>query len=569
MEANFGFHFSFSGNTNKVIQPTTKGDFTMKSENKIFNLYTDYTQLTKNKPQLRLEISDSLPVDDPVILHQQVCSQMDFSVLENTYSKLGDKPDIPPSLMFTIVSFAYSLGVFSTRQMESAFTNDRRCIWLLGNHKAPDHSTISRFKSRHLVDGVMENLLEQLVKFYQKIGEVRFSDMFIDGTKFEANANPYSFVWMRAVKGNRLKMYEKIKIHLPFFEDRYGLAYEFEAHNALELLRNLHNLISEMAKSQKIIFVYGSGKRKSLIQRDLEKLTEWIKRERDYQIKEDTAKGRNSFSKTDTDATFMVMKKDHMRNEQLRPGYNIQAGVEGEYILHVQVFQDSTDMRTMIPFLKSFDDSYHQKPDLCLDAGYESEENYEYLKSAGYYSYIKPANYEQSKKRKFKKNIGKRENMDYDPQADEYTCAMGKKLKVTGRKNEKTKTGYIREVTIYESEGCQNCPLRKECTKARPENNKRLQVSKKFIEHREESLGRITSEEGIKMRINRSIQSEGAFGWIKANYGFKRFLMRGQPKVSVEVQLLAFALNVKKLHNKIQNGRTGKTIHEVKIACEK
>ena len=562
-----GFRFYFSGIIMLSHQFFQKGGIIMEPEKSgIFELHSDYTQLGDLKPDLSVEISTTLPKDDPVILHRRVCEAMDFTKLLATYSKYGDKPDLAPPLMFMIVSFAYSLGIFSTREIEKACLNDRRFFWLLGGRKAPDHSSVCRSRSGHLIGGTMQDLHEQQVKLYQKLGEVRLENMFIDGTKLEANANPYSFVWMRAVRGSQGKMYEKIKTHLPVLEERYGLDYDFEAFDPAGLLMILWKKLVEKAQEQGIVFVSGIGKRKTQLQKDMEIVTEWHKREIGYLRKGEIAGDRSSYSKTDRDATFMVMKKDHMRNEQLRPGYNVQAGVEGEYVLSVQVYQTTTDSRTLIPFLDGFYDPYGHKPDLCLDAGYESEEIYDYLEREGYFAFIKPANYEQSKTRKYKGNIGKRENMAYDPKKDQYTCAQGRKLSVVGKKVEKTKTEYQREVTIYESKTCNRCPLRSRCTKAKKGNPKRLQVSKKFVAYREQSLERITSERGIKMRVNRSIQAEGVFGWIKANYGFKRFLLRGRNKVSAEIQLFAFALNVKKLHNKIQSGRTGKTLHEIKTS---
>lgn len=513
-----------------------------------------------------MEISTTIPVDDPVILHREICSRMDFSKLLATYSKFGDKPDIPPPVMFSVISFSYLMGAFSTRDIEDICRTDLRFIWLLGGRKAPDHSSVCRFRSGHLTGGVMEDLHEQQIKLYHQLGEVPLKDMFIDGSKFEANANPYSFVWMRAVKGNRLKMYEKIKLWLPVLEQRYALDYDFDAWDAAELLKTIWVQLHQMALAAGVVFVSGIGKRKTQVQRDMETVMGFHKREIEYLSKAETAGDRNSYSKTDRDATFMVMKKDHMRNEQLRPGYNVQAGVEGEYVLSVKVYQTTSDASTLLSFLDDFYASYSHKPDLCLDAGYESEEIYDYLDREDFYAFIKPANYEQSKTRKFKNNIGKRENMAYDPKRDRYTCAKGRKLSVIGTRREKTKSGYEREVTIYESKTCNRCEFREKCTKAKPGNRKRLHVSKKFVAYREESLARITSERGIGMRVNRSIQAEGAFGWIKANYGFKRFLMRGRHKVLVEVQLFAFALNVKKLHNKIQNGRIGKSLHDVEAS---
>lgn len=178
-------------------------------------------------------------------------------------------------------------------------------------------------------------------------------------------------------------------------------------------------------------------------------------------------------------------------------------------------------------------------------------------------SYIKPANYEISKTRKYKKDIGRAENMDYDKDTDTYTCHNGKKLEVNYIKKEKTRTGYEREVTVYTCQECSGCPCKKECIKGNhckiplEDRSKNLYVSKKFLQYREEDLERIQSEEGCELRMNRSIQVEGSFGELKQNSGFRRFLCRGTQNVTAETILLAFAHNVNKLHHKIQAERTG------------
>jgi len=124
----------------------------------------------------------------------------------------------------------------------------------------------------------------------------------------------------------------------------------------------------------------------------------------------------------------------------------------------------------------------------------------------------------------------------------------------------KSKTGFESEITYYECEGCEGCPYKKKCTRSK--GNRTLQVSKTFIEQRKASLERITSEKGILLRLNRSIQSEGAFGVIKQDYGFRQFLLRGSKKVLTEILLVAMGYNVNKLHNKIQGNRTGRQLFE-------
>lgn len=186
--------------------------------------------------------------------------------------------------------------------------------------------------------------------------------------------------------------------------------------------------------------------------------------------------------------------------------------------------------------------------------GYESEEAYCFLDKNEQKYFIKPQIYDKWKKRSFKKDISKRENMEYNSEEDFYICHNGKKLKPIFIKERTNKNGYKSEITVYECEDCTGCPYKEKCTKSK--NNKRLNVSKKFIEKRNKSLENITSEQGILYRMNRSIQVEGAFGVLKNDYGFQRFLLKSKTKVKLEILLLCIGYNINKLHSKIQNNRT-------------
>lgn len=148
---------------------------------------------------------------------------------------------------------------------------------------------------------------------------------------------------------------------------------------------------------------------------------EFKERQEKYDTHNELFSGRNSYSKTDTDATFMYMKDDHMRNAQLRPAYNVQIGVESEYVAGVGIFQDRNDILTLIPFLEGIEKGLCRRyKNIVADSGYESEENYLYIESKQQTCYIKPQTYEQWKKKSFKKDIRKRENMKYDVENDEY-----------------------------------------------------------------------------------------------------------------------------------------------------
>lgn len=299
-------------------------------------------------------------------------------------------------------------------------------------------------------------------------------------------------------------------------------------------------------------------------QRYLELFQRYLKRQTIYDWHTASFPGRNNYCKTDSDATFMHMKDDHMRNAHLKPGYNVQIGVDSEYIVVVDILQDWNDVWTLVPFLKRMKEKLgFNYPGVTVDSGYESEEGYCYLREEGEKPYIKPQTYEKWKKRSFKQDISKRENMTYNQVSDTYICYAGKELRVLCLKKQRSKSGYESEVTVYECEDCAGCPYKDKCTKA----NKHLYVSKSFLEKREESYRNIQSEKGIKYRTNRSIQVEGAFGVFKNDYGFQRFLLRGKKKVKLEILLLSMGYNLNKLHKKIQNERTGSYLFDLKASA--
>ena len=254
-----------------------------------------------------------------------------------------------------------------------------------------------------------------------------------------------------------------------------------------------------------------------------------------------------------------------MRNSQLKPGYNMQIGVEGEYIVGLDISSERSDQLTFIPFLDKLRENISQKfENLIADAGYESEENYEYLEKNKQNTFIKPQTYENMKKRCFKNNISKRQNMNYDEMNDKYTCHNNKILSVIGKKTKRSKSGYEADVTIYECEDCYDCQYKSKCTKAK--GNKKLYVSKKFVQKRLKSLKNITSPKGIMLRTNRSIQVEGAFGVLKEDHVVNRFLTRGKNNVKTEFTLLCFGYNINKFHHKIQEDRCGISLHEIKAS---
>lgn len=527
---------------------------------------------TKNSGNYQLVIPMNfeilIPKDDSVRLLSQITEELDYRNLAMAYSIKGRNPAIPPKIMFQVLVYAYMNKIYSTRKIEEACKRDINFMWLIQGHNAPDHNTIARFRTGRLSECI-EDLFNQLVVRLSEIEEIKYENIFIDGTKIEANANKYSFVWKKAVNKNEVKLQEKVKQLIEKINAEYKTEYELKEScdiQGLEItLKSILSYLNKIKEKENIEFVNGKGKRKTNLQRLIESTEEFLERQMKYSEYNKIFDGRNSFSKTDTDATFMHMKDDHMRNAQLKPGYNIQIGVEGGYVVGVDVSSERSDQLTLIPFLEKLEENLPEKyENVIADAGYESEENYVYLEEHQQNAYIKPQVYEQWKKRSFKNLIGKRENMDYDESLDEYTCNQGIKLKKIGISKRKSKSGYISEITTYECESCENCPVKSKCTKAK--GNRRMDTSKIFIDKRSKSLNNITTPKGIMLRMNRSIQVEGAFGALKEDYGYRRFLTRGKKNVHVEFLLLCFGFNINKLHLKIQNDNCSKLLYEKEIA---
>ena len=532
---------------------------------KQLNTHKNYTELGETyQLVLPLCLEGMIPEDDSVRLLSHELEELDYTMLYKAYSSKGRNPVVEPKTMFKIVAYAYSQGIYSSRKIHRACLRDINFMWLLAGQKAPDHSTIARFRTGFLAEAC-EDLFYQLVRRLAQYGELSKETVFIDGTKLEACANKYTFVWRKSVNKWEEKMFLKLETAVRLLNHEYMKDFVITRENRTKELQMIMDFLETYCSDHRIAFVHGRGNRKSIHQRYCELFRRFLDRQLMYDLHNSRFEGRNSYSKTDVDATFMHMKDDHMRNAQLKPGYNVQIGVDSEYIVAADIFSDRNDVWTLVPFLQGMEERLgFRYPSVTADSGYESEEGYEFLKKNHQIPYIKPQTYEKWKKRTFKQDISKRENMRYDTGLDIYTCHAGRKIKPMYIKVQKSKSGYRSEVTVYECEDCTDCPHKEKCTRSK--GNKKLYVSKKFIADRQESYENIMSETGILYRMNRSIQVEGAFGVLKNDYEFQRFLLRGKTKVKLEFLLLCMGYNINKLHAKIQGERTRTHLFEVKTA---
>lgn len=513
-----------------------------------------------NQLSLPIETGILIPADDSVRLLSQVLEELNYSKLYAAYSRFGRNPAVSPKNLFKVLVYGYMNNTYTSRQLETACRRDINYMWLLQGQKAPDHNTIARFRSGRLT-GIIEDLFGQLVLYLHEHGEIAFENLFVDGTKIEACANKYSFVWKKATLKHEARLQTKARQALQRILPELNVPEKI----TVDCLNQVSLALQQQVAASGIAAVHGKGKHKTQLQRDLEEMTVFAEKQAKYDRYNALFDGRNSFSKTDTDATFMHLKEDHMRNSQLKPAYNVQIGVEGEYIIGLDISSERSDQNTLVPFLDRMRRQLPHKPrNIVADAGYEGEENYVYLAQNGQTCYIKPQNYELTKTRKYRQDPYRLENMAYDETLDQYTCVQGQKLLPMGQKSRKSKSGYVSISAVYECESCEFCQVKAACTKA--SGNRRVQVARTFQRYRQVALDNITSPQGILLRMNRSIQVEGAFGVLKEDHGFRKFLLRGQKNVRTEYLLLSLGFNVNKLHAKIQNGRCKTLLHPLDAA---
>ena len=503
---------------------------------------------TLNQGNIQLKMNFNIDYlvyeDTKLMVLQNLVERLDLDFLKVAYSKNGRKSSVNPLTMFKILIYSYSIGKTSSREIEDMCKFDLRAIYLLDGEKAPDHSTINRFRQR-----IKPNLDDALVEFNELLidyGMIDPSSIYIDGTKIEANANRYTFVWKKSVLKYKGKLIEKIY-------NKFSLD-NVISENALIL--NLRIKIKELEDTknkENIEFVYGKGKRKTQLQRDYEEYKSYLDKLLEYNKHLEILGERNSYSKTDHDATFMRMKDDYMRNGQLKPAYNIQMATNGNFILGVYGSHHPSDMKTLPLFLDKIYPAYSEKMDkIICDAGYESEENYHYLKSKGLRAFIKPSNYEVSKTKKYKEKEKFLNSLEYN----EEDCYISKESKKFVRVKDRIKisdSGYKKVSKIYK---CFDWNIDGYRTKS-------IYFSEKFNEFRKESLENISTLEGINERINRSIQAEGVFSKLKEGLGYSRFKHKGLKNIVGELNLMALAINLNTLTNKVINGDYSLTRYEI------
>lgn len=501
-------------------------------------------------------LDQDIAENDPVRLVDSVIDNLKLDNFKKLYKERGRSP-YHPKMMLKAIIYGYMNNLYSCRKISSALRRDIHFIWLAGYEK-PDHNSINRFRNR--VKEEINEVFTQIVLILAQKGFITLDVEYIDGTKIESKANKYTFVWRKSTEKNRAKLLKKIEVLLEQIDDAIAQenaseetcrSFTSEDLKAIagELNQTLRNTPEPQTPQQKKEIREKKKQIKQLVEH-ADKLDEYDKKLR-------TMGDRNSYSKTDPDATFMRMKEDAMNNGQTKPGYNLQIGTENQFIIDFGLFQTPGDPLTMIPFYNSFHTRYGRFPQTAIaDSGYGSEENYRFMEESGVEAYVKYNWFHREQRMHYQPNPFSPQSLYYNADGDYYICPMGQKMSRIGTIRSNTESGYITESARYQAQRCEGCPLRGRCFKA--SGNRVIEVNHRLQEYRRKARERLTSEEGIKHRGRRCIEPEAVFGQMKYNMAYKRFRHFGLDKVTMDFAFFAIAFNLKKMaKNKAKSAPNG------------
>ena len=483
-------------------------------------------------------LDELVPENHMVRVVDAVIDRLDISDILSTY-RGGGNSAFNPKMMLKVLVFAYLSNVYSSRRIEELLKRDIYFMWLAGM-KRPDFRTINYYRGKRLKEG-FDAVFTQVVRLLHEEGFVSLKVQYIDGTKIESVANKYTFVWRGSVEKYDARLKAKTEALLRQIEQNHAI--ENQENPAPEEL-TAEEVAERVERIREKVDADNLSKEERKALKQIE--TDSVPRMNRYKEQLETMGSRNSYSKTDPDATFMRMKEDAMLNGQLKPGYNVQISTENQFITNFGIYQRPTDTLTMISYLESFKARYGmQSEEIVADSGYGSEENYEYMFSNGMTPYVKYNMFHVEQRRGYRNNPFRVSNLFYNPDDDFYVCPMGQKLKFIRQGKRYTASGYQQTVSVYRASRCEGCPLRGQCHKSK--RDRQIEVNHTLDDYKARARELLTSEQGIKHRSNRPIEPEAVFGQIKECGRFRRLRLKGLTGAKIDFGLKALAHNLRKL----------------------
>lgn len=503
-------------------------------------------------------IAESLDICDPVLAFDRIMEEIEIEqYLKPEEGRRNGRPGYCRVNMLKTILYGFmDTGYASLRELEDRCKVNLRYMYLMDN-ETPSYHCFGDFINEELSEGI-EEIFKAVMEYIREKDHVDMEHVYIDGTKLEANANKYSWVWRKGTEKSRYKLYGKVTELVTEINEEIvctGIHIETGTEYTPEQLHELAERYAGLVGIDSRQFKHGRGHHKSIQQRHYEKLVIYAKKLSEYVEKlRICGTERNSYSKTDHDATFMRMKCDYMGNDQLLPGYNIQIAVADEYITAVDVRQYRSDMDCFIPLMEKFKKLYGFYPRYPIaDAGYGSYNNYIYCQEHGMEKFMKfPMYKKETEDGKYRNDPFRAVNFKTD-EAGNLVCPNGKAFRFAYRKAIKGNL-YGRQEEVYECEDCSGCPYAGQCKKT--DRNRTIRLNEELTSMHREVLENLECVHGALLRMNRSIQAEGTFGILKQDRNYKRIVRRGLDFVKLELYLVSVGHNLYKFYNKSLRSQT-------------
>lgn len=488
------------------------------------------------------DLNEMIASNHPVRVVDAILERVDISQLVHQY-KPGGTSSYHPRMLLKVLVYAYINNIYSSRKIEEAVSQNIHFMWLSGMSK-PDHNTINRFRGQRL-QKTLQPIFTQVVLLLCEEGLLSIKELYTDGTKIEANANRYTFIWGNSIKTNREKMKQQLNelwqyaqklaaAELDDDNDPSGFD-KIPAEKVDQIVDNINAALKDKQTSKEVRQKLNYAKKN------------WPANLKKYEQQEKIlGENRNSYSKTDTDATFMRMKEDHMKNGQLKPAYNVQLSTNNQYIASYSVHQNTTDTNTLIDHVNQHIKQFKQKPaNITADAGYGSEQNYQWLEKKRITAYIKHSQFDRMQNERIRnKKPFAVDQLKYDVEHNQYQCPIGEPMEHVGWTITETKAGYPQVIDRFRAKDCKSCLLNGSCNTQK--GDREIEVSLNNVRLKKAAEKRLKTKRGIQKRKQRCFDTEPVFASIKHNHHFKRFMLRGIEKVTVETGLLALAHNLRK-----------------------
>lgn len=419
-------------------------------------------------------IDENISENDPVRILDAIVDSLNLDSFRKLYNERGRSP-FHPSMMLKVILYAYMNNINSCRKIEKLLLRDVHFIWLAAYEK-PDFITINRFRNR--VKKEINNIFTQVVLILASKGFITLDVEYIDGTKIESKANKYTFVWKKSVEKNRNKLMAKIA--------RQSEPVEFTPSMQTDIIDELKESLDKSSALEDKEERKKQKERKQQI-KQLEKHSDKLQ---EYDNHLEKLGERNSYSKTDEDATFMRMKEDAMNNGQTKPGYNLQIATENQFITNFALYHNSTDTLTFIPFEKLHFERYGRFPkQTSADSGYGSEENYRFMDDNGIEAFVKYNWFHKEQRPRYQPDPFQPQSLYYNKEQDYYVCPMGQHMERIGIKRGKTDRGYVTESVRCRAARCEGCPLRCLCFKG--QGNRIIEVNHTLNEYKRQAKERL------------------------------------------------------------------------------